>query len=204
MANIIEEDHLKGKTVVYQKEKQGYSICGDAYYMIEKDGYFLVAIADGLGSGENANRSARIAVNIIKKQHAGTSLEGLFSTCNAALSKERGVVMTILKIDYDSKRILYGNIGNVGCILTIDDGVCYRPIPGTGFLAGRRITPKTYEYPFDSEVSFVLYSDGAEVHNMRDRFVQYAAAPSEFVQKMVGSNDATRKDDITIISGHMK
>ncbi|AXF57350.1 PP2C family serine/threonine-protein phosphatase [Salicibibacter kimchii] len=204
MTNIIEEEHRKGETAIYQKEKHGHSICGDAYYMIENDGYFLVAIADGLGSGENANRSARIAVNIIEKQHAGTSLEGLFVACNEALSHERGVVMTILKIDYASKNIFYGNIGNVGCILSINDGKCYRPIPSSGFLAGRRMTPRTYTYPYDSEVSFVLYSDGAEVHNMRDRFVQYHAAPSEFVQNMVGSNDAICKDDITIISGHMK
>ena len=204
MTNINEEEHLKGKTAVYQKEKHGHSICGDAYCMLENDEYFLVTVADGLGSGENANRSARIAVNTVEKQHASTSLEGLFAACNEALSHERGVVMTILKIDYDSKKISYGNIGNVGCILTIDDGESYRPIPGTGFLAGRRITPKTYNYPFDSEVSFVLYSDGAKVHNMRDRFVQYAASPSEFLQNTVGSIEATCKDDITIISGHMK
>ncbi|QQK79182.1 SpoIIE family protein phosphatase [Salicibibacter cibi] len=204
MVNIVEKEHLNGKTAVYQKVKHGYSICGDAYYMTENDRYFLVAIADGLGSGGNANRSALIAVNTIEKQHGGTSLEGLFSACNEALCGERGVVMTILKIDYDSKRILYGNIGNIGCILNVDDRECYRPIPGTGFLAGRRITPKIYNYPFDSKVSFALYSDGAEVRNMKDCFVQYAAVPSEFMQNMVGSNDTARKDDITIVSGHIQ
>ncbi|QDI92477.1 phosphoserine phosphatase [Salicibibacter halophilus] len=204
MTGIITEDHRKGTTAVYQKEKQGYSICGDAYYMSENDGYFLAAIADGLGSGENANRSARIVVNTIENQHAGTSLEGLFSACNKALSHERGAVVTILKIDYTSKNVFYGNVGNAGCVLNIDDEGCYRPIPAAGFLSGRRLKPKMYNYPFDSEVSFVLYSDGAEVHNMRDRFAQYAEVPSEFVQNMVVSNDAACKDDITIISGHMK
>ncbi|SDJ04946.1 SpoIIE family protein phosphatase [Natribacillus halophilus] len=203
MIKIIEEEHLKVKTAACQKEKPGYTICGDAYCMLETEGYFLAALADGLGSGEIANRSARLAVDVIEKEHGSLSLERLMSACNQSLISERGVVLTMLKIDYRTKRIDYVNVGNVECLINVDNETCYRPISMSGFLSGHRTVPRANAFHFHSELSFVLYSDGVEHHGMKDAFVRHGATPARFVKNRVTEQGVGHKDDMTIIAGHI-
>ncbi|MBB6451278.1 negative regulator of sigma-B (phosphoserine phosphatase) [Geomicrobium halophilum] len=202
MMNIIEEQYLKVRTAAYQKEKQGCTVCGDAYYMVETDDYFLLALADGLGSGEMAKRSSRAAMHTIEHLNESAAIEEVFSACNQALFNERGVVMTLLKIDYRTRKIFYGNVGNVECYLNIDNERCYHPITSYGFISGRRVSPKVDHYHFDSEMSFVLYTDGARCQGMKENFVRHAHSPKVFLEKMV-ENDTSGKDDYTIITGHI-
>ncbi|UTW70486.1 hypothetical protein KHA80_08850 [Anaerobacillus sp. HL2] len=99
----------------YQVAKEKNLWCGDSFFYLETEHYFICAVSDGLGSGMIAHTSSKIVMSYIRKNH-DQDLTELMSECNDLLINKRGVVLSIIKVDYLNKEISYSNMGNINCI----------------------------------------------------------------------------------------
>lgn len=111
----------------------GQRVSGDLelvhYY--DRGGGALIAAIDGIGHGEEAAASARLAADTLLR-HPETGLEELLLRCHAALRGTRGVVLSIASIDLRHSAMAWLGIGNVsGIVLRGGAGAVMRGGPQT-------------------------------------------------------------------------
>src|SRR5438552_9195481 len=94
----------------------GQRISGDMHLVQPVDKGFLLAAVDGLGHGEEAKVAAKAAVAVLEN-HAAEPLVTLFRRCHECLSKTRGVVMTVARLEPGAGRLTWMGVGNVEAIL---------------------------------------------------------------------------------------
>jgi negative regulator of sigma-B (phosphoserine phosphatase) len=91
-------------------------VSGDKYLITPSPAGLLVAVLDGLGHGEEAARAGEIGVATLEK-NPHQSLTSLFEICHAALSKTRGVVMSLASFDIPHQTMCWLGVGNVEGVL---------------------------------------------------------------------------------------
>ncbi|SFE78811.1 PP2C family serine/threonine-protein phosphatase [Alteribacillus iranensis] len=197
---IETKTHANVAVAVYQQGKNGSSWCGDGYITIETDSYFLCALADGLGSGENAARSSELAMEAVKKNQ-DESVPVMLEACNKALAEERGVVITILKAYFDSNTLAYGNVGNIATYLFPPGEEMKRPIPTTGYLSGRKYKYRMEYYPFQSGFHFVMHSDGIQIPRSDQQWMNRIISPHTSIKQL--EKHAKQDDDVTVLIGQV-
>jgi len=94
----------------------GQNVCGDLHLVKTLTDGVLLAVADGLGHGDEAVVAAKTAVRVLER-HGEDSLVGLFHRCHAELTKTRGVVMTAAVLREGDKRFSWLGVGNVEAVL---------------------------------------------------------------------------------------
>ena len=99
----------------------GEVVSGDLHLVAPFSGGVLVAVIDGLGHGPNAERASRVAAEVLLRD-PGRPVEALVARCHDALSRLRGVVMSLVSFDAARARITWIGIGNV-------EGVCLSLAP---------------------------------------------------------------------------
>lgn len=75
----------------------------------------LVAVADGLGHGQEAVAAARVAVETIQA-HACDDLPELFRRCDLALRRTRGAVLSLALVA-DDGALTWTGVGNVEAVV---------------------------------------------------------------------------------------
>jgi serine/threonine protein phosphatase PrpC len=98
------------KYTVIVEALKGQVVCGDKYLVKELPDFTLLAVADGLGHGEEAAIAAKEAMKIIDT-NAYEPIDQIFKLCNEALLSTRGVALTIVKLH--EYKMNYKAIGNV-------------------------------------------------------------------------------------------
>ncbi|MFZ3580460.1 SpoIIE family protein phosphatase [Virgibacillus sp. DJP39] len=157
------------EVAAFQTSKKGNYYCGDSYFYTETEKEFICAVADGLGNGEFARESSKAVIDVIKDNiHA--SIEEIIRHCNKELTGKRGVVLGILKFDFNLKRYSFSSIGNIGVITVTNDGKKKRNIPNAGYLAGyhRKFAVETGK--LDDILNFFMYSDGVSDRELSERY----------------------------------
>lgn len=188
----------KVEVAVYQKEKEGTHYCGDRFYYEETDTGFICALADGLGSGEFAEESAQIVIDIIKESPFASN-EDIVSKCASKLWGKRGVVLGILKMDFKTGTYTFSSIGNIGVITVSKDKKKSRNIPSSGYLAGYKRSLKVVEGKLEQGMKFFMFSDG-----VTDKELSFSMLHQD-VDKVINSfqcisSEKVRSDDTTLIA----
>ncbi|WP_041056389.1 PP2C family serine/threonine-protein phosphatase [Jeotgalibacillus campisalis] len=158
--------HESVKAVAGQYTKMGRSVCGDSYFMIATEDYYVCILADGLGSGTYAHEASSAACDVVSMHHE-EDVETLMNRCNDSLLKKRGAAVAIVKVDFTTKVVQYSCVGNVRFYFYSHDGTLTYPLPVTGYLSGRKQTFKTQEFLYGEGSSFLLHSDGLELTRVR-------------------------------------
>ncbi|RKQ30943.1 indirect negative regulator of sigma-B activity [Oceanobacillus halophilus] len=182
---------------VFQQPKEGNFYCGDSYFYAEMENGFICALADGLGSGEFANESSQIVIDIIK-DNKNISIEKLVEKANERLLGKRGVVLGILKIEYDHKTYSFSSIGNVGIIRATKEGKT-RSIPNAGFLAGYKRPFKVIKGKLESAMNFIMFSDGVKDKELAKMCMKNSDV-HEITKSYVYVSEEEKKDDTTLIA----
>ena len=101
----------------------GQRVSGDleVVHYYDRGGGVLVAAIDGIGHGEEAAASARLAADTILR-HPEEKLGMLLMRCHAALRGTRGVVLSIANIDLRQATMSWLGIGNVSGIVFRGNG----------------------------------------------------------------------------------
>ena len=95
-----------------QRSAPGQTVSGDQYLVQAHARGVLLAVIDGLGHGPEASHAATVAVAALRQQ-PGDSVHTLANRCHAALTRTRGVVMTLASLDTTDRTITWCGIGNV-------------------------------------------------------------------------------------------
>lgn len=197
---MIEHQQLEGIEVsTYNVAKKGNWCSGDAFFLIRTEDYFLCAMADGLGSGEEANEASDAAISFIRTNHH-LDVETLMSECNDLMWQKRGAVLTIIKLDMDTQEIIYCNVGNIGCIFYKPSGKLYRPVPSRGYLSGRKQNFRLQKLPFEKGMSFILHSDGLDFDPYYHSLFTRMGSPKFILQRLLDMMEIS-DDDTTIMVG---
>lgn len=147
------------QVAVYQEAKEGNYYCGDSFFYLESEQEFVCAIADGLGSGEFARESSDAVIDIIKN-NMDAPIEKIVHLCNEKLMGKRGVVLGILKLDFQLKVYSFSSIGNIGIVTVGKDKKKRFNIPNAGYLAGYIRKFKVERKNLEEGMNFIMYSDG--------------------------------------------
>ncbi|MBN8210830.1 SpoIIE family protein phosphatase [Bacillus sp. NTK071] len=197
---MIHHHDFKRLTVAaYQKPKAGNQMCGDSYYVTETSEYFICAVADGLGSGDMAKDSSLAAINVVK-EHQDEDVESLMKRANEEMRGKRGCVLSVFKLDLETRKMEFSGIGNINLIIYQPDGRINRPISYSGYLSGKsqKVKVQTIDYPSGS--SFVTYSDGVQISSKNYAMIARFDSVQESFQHLTDSLPSTN-DDITLLVG---
>src|SRR5438034_1645812 len=94
----------------------GEVVCGDLHLIKPIPEGVLLAVADGLGHGDEATVAAKTALAIVE-EHSEAPLEALVRRCHDALMKTRGAVMTVATLNSLEDRLTWLGVGNVEAVL---------------------------------------------------------------------------------------
>lgn len=90
----------------------GENQIGDTYLIEPFSNGVLIAAADGLGHGEEAEKAANVCANILK-MYAGQPVENIVRFCHKALLKTRGVVLSLASFSSLDNTMTWLGVGNV-------------------------------------------------------------------------------------------
>lgn len=91
---------------------EGQAESGDRHVVKSFSNGVLLAAVDGLGHGNEAAVAAKVAVATLER-HAHEPVIPLFRRCHEALTKTRGVVMTLASFDSQQGTLTWLGVGNV-------------------------------------------------------------------------------------------
>jgi len=100
---------------------RGENRSGDLAVFAAYEGGALVAVIDGLGHGDPAADAAAIAADVIHEHRSAPPAE-LLRRCHEALSRTRGVVMTLAWFDLERRELSWFGVGNVEARLVRGSG----------------------------------------------------------------------------------
>lgn len=183
---------------VFQKAKKGKYYCGDSYFYKETEDAFVCALADGLGSGEMARESSQAVMDVIE-DNPDLTLEPLVKKCNEVLVGKRGVVLGILRIDFNALTYSYSSIGNIGIITVDPDGKRNRNIPLPGYLSGYIKKLRISYGKIQEGMVFLLFSDGVDDRKLSSHLT-HTNNMQQITEQYKELYGQTRDDDITLIA----
>ncbi|WP_409303965.1 SpoIIE family protein phosphatase [Peribacillus sp. SCS-155] len=196
---ILREDRIE--VLVSQSSKNDMPYCGDGYFFINTEDYFLCVLADGLGSGKFAYESSFAVTEEAKKYH-DKGVESLMAICNSTLVNKRGAAVSVLKLYYDTKEFVYSSVGNIRFFLynPESDKLVY-PLPVTGYLSGRQQKYHTQRFKYEPNAKFILHSDGLQLQGAKAILKTYSSLEQN--AKVILQNNPIHSDDTTLILGSL-
>ncbi len=141
----------------------GEELCGDRVMIKRGDGFFVLVLADGLGSGVKANILSTLTSTIISEMIVeGTSLKDCIDTISATLPvcSERGEAystFTIIQVYYDGETYLIQFDNPVAVV--ISNGRVFHPEDAVVEMTGNRKVHVT-EFKMKPGDYIVTFSDG--------------------------------------------
>ncbi|MDG5787933.1 SpoIIE family protein phosphatase [Evansella sp. AB-P1] len=197
---MIERQHLEKVDIsLYQNAKKGNWCSGDSIFTVSTKDYVLCAVADGLGSGEEAMDASSAAIESIKMNHH-LDVALIMSHCNKTLAHKRGTVIGVLKINFPNKEIIYCNVGNIGCAFYPPSGKLERPIPIRGYLSGKQQKFKIQHLYYEPGTSFILYTDGL-IFNPAYHSCLFDLNTPELMMEHIVNDMKESNDDTAIVIG---
>lgn len=182
---------------VYQKAKKGNVECGDSYFYQQSDTQFICAVADGLGSGEFAKESSEAVMEVVSKNSL-ESIETIINRCKSALTNKRGVVLGILKIDFERDHFSFASIGNIGIIIDPIEGKKKRNIPVAGYIGGQHRPFKVKTEPLKKDMLFFMFTDGVSDSMLSSELAKKGSI-HDTVDNFKNSQLTKLEDDTTLI-----
>ncbi len=180
------------------RPKVSRAVSGDAYLIQETGQAALVAVIDGLGSGEAAAQAAIRAREQIQSR-IDAPLGDIFQACHQALHNTRGVVMGILRIDFEVGESAFAGVGNVS--IHVQSAVSdVKPISRNGIVGHRLPQIREFRYPYTPGDLFALHSDG-----ISSRFTLSGyrlILPDEDLQQVaqqIARDFGKDEDDVTLV-----
>ncbi|MGN1401904.1 MAG: PP2C family serine/threonine-protein phosphatase [Bacillus sp. (in: firmicutes)] len=191
----------KVELMVKQVAKDNAPYCGDSYFFITTDEYFLLLLADGLGSGKNAYDSSNTVKEIVEEHHH-LPVEEIMDKCNKGLNMKRGAAVALIKFFFDTKSFHYLSVGNIRFFIYLpsNEKTLY-PLPESGYLSGSRKVFKSQTFQYEPSSLFVIYSDGLELKGIKSHISRNISLKAK-ADSMWDANVAP-SDDVTFILGSL-
>ncbi|MGH7123258.1 MAG: SpoIIE family protein phosphatase [Stellaceae bacterium] len=176
----------------------GAPVSGDLHSVRRLDHGMLVAVVDGLGHGDDAEAAARLAIATLEAAR-DPDIIGLVQRCHAALSRSRGVVMSIASLDAMRQTITWLGVGNVEGMLVRPGTAKREAILMRGGIVGHRLPPlRAATLPLEAGDLLVFATDG-----VREGFTESVRpdAPLQEIADRVLARHGRADDDALVLVG---
>lgn len=155
---------------IIHKPKLSNSDNGDAYF-ISPDAPWFLMIADGLGAGNKARETARVAVSLAQccclesPDQRKESLLSFITTCHQKLKRSRGAAVAVVVLDRAEKKLSFCGIGNIRLVLAGSSHKSFCCQPG---IVGVKMPRKICVTELDTNryATGFFFSDGISVRSV--------------------------------------
>lgn len=181
-----------------QRPKAGNLVCGDGYLIREAGPRVVVAVCDGLGSGEKAARSSHLALQGVA-EHLDAALVDILAYCHYTIlaSGGVGVMMTILRLDQAAGLLEYAGVGNVRFLAHSQRII--QPITRYGYLGVRLPTLHGLHFDYDPGDVFILHTDGISSRFHLSNHARDLRGESQRLADLVLQEYRKDHDDATLV-----
>lgn len=170
---------------------------GDAFVIRQWDGYALAGVIDGLGHGQFARRASQTARQYID-QHFDQSLDNLFRGVGRVCRVTRGVVMALVRFDFQREKLTVASIGDIETRL-IGNSAKFNYIVRRGVVGYNAPNPVCSDYPWTRESLLIMHSDGIQTHWDWEQFGHLKReAPGIVAQRLLAAL-GKNEDDATVL-----
>lgn len=213
---LIPSSKYTVKAVVKQVRKADSSVSGDSYIVTElKDNSKIIAISDGMGSGEKSREVSAMVISMIEKMGAtGLNKSQIIDIVNRLIKlKENGEVSATLDmcaINEKTNNLEFVKLGAAPSYIIRNKEVLEikQDTMPMGLL--ENINYSTIENEINKGDYIVLISDGAMsdvnkntlheiINNMADDTTDEKTIMDSLMKKIVGSQNKIVLDDVTVI-----
>lgn len=183
---------------VAQHVRLGSPANGDGYLVLEHGPRVLLAVVDGLGSGEKASRATRLAIQGVA-ENAEASLTHILTYCHYTILANGavGVMMAIMRLDSQHCALEFAGVGNVR-FLAHSRGLI-QPIIRYGYLGVRLPTLQGFHYPYQPGDAFVLHTDGISTRfHLHNHLKELEEGAQNLADRVLGQY-GKEHDDATVV-----
>ncbi|WP_050613783.1 PP2C family serine/threonine-protein phosphatase [Bacillus testis] len=186
---------------VKQSAKDNAKYCGDSYYFITTESYFICVLADGLGSGQYAHESSDAVIKVVEECHH-LPIEDLLSECNSVLLNKRGAAVAVIKVFFETHECQFISVGNIRFFMykPSENKVIY-PLPISGYLSGKARKFKRQTFSYEPHARFIIFSDGMELKEIKS-YISKSSSIAHLSEVIWNANVA-HADDVTFIMGSL-
>src|SRR6185437_12346040 len=112
MTGTVEKKTQLIEWSVASRPLTGQTVSGDLHVVKFFDSCVLLAVIDGVGHGDEADKAAHVAGKILES-HPGESTISLMRQCHEALNQTRGAVITLACLNFEENAMNWLGVGNV-------------------------------------------------------------------------------------------
>lgn len=175
----------------------GEFVCGDNWSLVERDGRWLLLVADGLGHGPQAMEAADSAVMHLAERPDGTPSR-ILERMHQSLRATRGAAVALAEVDPDAGTLVYAGVGNIaGRVIS---GVGDRSLMsqhGTVGMQIRKLQDVPYDWPPHAVI--VLHSDGFTTRWTLGDAADVLQHHPSVVAAWVARDQVRGRDDATLV-----
>jgi len=176
----------------------GEKVCGDGYHVKYIPGGFQVFVGDGLGHGPNAFEAVQSALNVFKGSIEKDPVV-LIREMHERVKKSRGLVATIVSVDYASESWTICGVGNISTRIYMGmDNKTYTPYNG---IIGHNI-PRTLNatvVPYSLHQILVMHSDGLRTRWSLNDLTSIIKQDPGLIAAALYKDNLRGNDDATIL-----
>ncbi len=203
---------------VSQKTKSGSKVSGDTYTIVKLDGdKILFGISDGMGSGEKAEKTSELSINLVENFYkAGFDNDLILSTTNRLLELHKEEIFSALDlciIDQRSGLVDFIKMASPSSFL-LNDIECKEVSSGALPLGiVENLTPLTTKHVVESKDFVIMFSDGiSDSFASSEELKECVKAikvknPQDFadelLERALACNNGYAVDDMTVIAVKM-
>ena len=177
----------------------GETLSGDNWAVRFGDASVLMMVADGLGHGVLAADASRAAADAFDRA-AEPSPAGLLHIIHSALRGTRGAAVAVARLEMNEARVRFAGLGNIaGTIVGSEKSHAMVSHNGTAGHEVRQI--KEFVYPWSSECTIVMHSDGLSTSWNSGAFPGFHRQHPSVTAALVYREAERRRDDACIIVG---
>jgi hypothetical protein len=171
-------------------------VCGDGVGIWRDECSTLVAVVDGLGSGQPAADATTAALACVAEyQHEIPAV--ILDRCHKAVQHTRGVVMALAQIEHELEALTFVGVGNIGFSAAAAQPMC--PYSQSGVVGHRLPELRTFRFACSAGDRIALYSDGISSRFVRQGGISIlrGSSPQVMAQYLV-EEFGQQNDDVAV------
>lgn len=177
--------------------KSGEVVPGDAWAMEGSGDYRTILVADGLGHGPDAARSARAATEAFAG-NPSASPAMLMQISHAALAGTRGAAGGAARVILPEGRGTFAGVGNIACRVETA-GERRQLVSHSGTLGHVMRRVQEFEFAFPPGALLILHSDGLATHWAIADYPGLMAKHAGLIAAVLYRDHDRGRDDVTVV-----
>jgi hypothetical protein len=180
----------------FSRPFQGLTVCGDSFVTLQREGFFVAAVIDGLGHGYDSSVAAVRAGEVIQ-QYADLPVGEIVLRCHRELKPTRGAAVGVLRVA-DSGEGQFCGVGNIE--VQALSGQAPSLFCTAGIVGHNLRTHRVLPFSMKPGDVYCLFSDGVSARgNLKSCL---PGAPESVARRIVEQFGRAHDDATALVLGH--